>query len=95
MSAQLIPPPELAPSIPRGLTPQQRLALWIDLVDACEQMVLAGLRRKVGPDGDVWAAYRQWNEEQEAEHERTLVHMMQEIRRREAEYARRISRSDS
>ena len=58
MVNQLLPDPDLAPSVPEGLTPEQRIALWVDLMEACDQFLFAGLRREVGPDGDVYAAYR-------------------------------------
>jgi hypothetical protein len=85
---ELLPPPELEPTLPEGLTSEQRIALWADLVDACEQFLLAGLRRQVGPDGDVWAAYRQWYAEQMEEHDRTIRHMLEELCRREGFHAR-------
>lgn len=83
MANQLLPPPELAPTLPPGLTAAQKVALWLDLLEACDQLLLAGLRHKVGPHGDVWAAYRQWSERQAADHEQMLCHLLQELHRRE------------
>ena len=40
---QLIPPPELAPSMPEESSAEQRVAAWVDLMNASEQFVLAGL----------------------------------------------------
>ena len=40
------------------------------------QVLLAGLRREIGPDGDLQAAYRKWYAEQMEEHDRTMLHMM-------------------
>jgi hypothetical protein len=54
----------------------------VDLMNACDQFLLAGLRRKIGPDGDLAAAYRQWYEAQMEEHDRTMLHMMAEFDRR-------------
>jgi hypothetical protein len=51
-------------------------------MDTCEQLLLAGLRREVRPDGDVRAAYRRWYTERMNEHDRTLRHTMEEFRRR-------------
>ena len=84
---QLIPPPELAPSMPRDSTPDQRVAAWVDLMNASEQFVLAGLRRQIGTDGDLAAAYRAWYARQMEEHDRTVIHMLTELRRREKRYA--------
>jgi hypothetical protein len=58
MAGQLIPDPELAPPVPEDLIPSQAFALWVDLMNSCEQLLLAGLRREIGPDGDLRAAYR-------------------------------------
>lgn len=49
------------PTYPHA-TPSQRVAMWIDLMEAAEQMQLAGMRRRIGPDGDLAAEYRRWNE---------------------------------
>ena len=84
MASPLISPPELA-SVPKSATPQQCIAAWVDLTDACEQFLLAGLRREIGPDGDLKAAYRKWYVEQMEEHNRTILHMMREFDRRWAE----------
>lgn len=82
MAGRLIPPPDLAPSIPPGLTPEQRIMLWVDLMNASEQFLLAGLRRKIGPDGDLKAAYREWVEHWGEEHDRTMFHTLSELGRR-------------
>jgi hypothetical protein len=73
---QLIPPPELAPPVPEDSTPEQRVELWLGLLELGEQLLLAGLRHQLGPAGDVMAAYRQWREQQMHEHDRTLQRMV-------------------
>jgi hypothetical protein len=82
MSHPLTSPPDLAPPVPKDATPEQCIAMWVDLMDTCEQFLLAGLRREIGPDGDLKAAYRQWYAEQMEEHDRTILHMMEEFARR-------------
>ena len=77
MSDQLIPPPELAPTVPPGLKPEEYIAIWFDWMDLFEQLLLAGLRMKIGPDGDLQAAYRQWCEAQMEEHDRAMQHMVE------------------
>jgi len=72
----------LGPSVPPGATPEQCIALWVDLMNACEQFLLAGLRREIGPEGDLKAAYRKWYAAQMEEHDRTMLHMMAEFERR-------------
>lgn len=34
--------------------------MWKDLMDTSEELLLAGLRHKIGPDGDLNAAYAEW-----------------------------------
>jgi hypothetical protein len=75
-------PPDLAPPVPENTTPEQRIAMWADLLDACDQLVLAGLRREIGPDGDLRAAYRRWYAEQMEEHDRMIFHLAAELDRR-------------
>jgi hypothetical protein len=82
MANQLLPDPDLAPPVPEGLTPEQRIALWVDLMATCDRFLLAGLRREVGPDGDVRAAYRRWYAEQMEAHDRTMQHMVENLARR-------------
>jgi len=82
MDDQPLSPAELAPPVPEGATPQQCIAMWMDLVDACEQFLLAGLRRQIGPDGDLQAAYRRWYADQAEEHYRALRHMAESFNRR-------------
>ena len=88
MPGQLLPPPELTPAIPPDLTPEQRIRLWLDLMDTCEQFLLAGLRRKVGSEEELRAAYRKWYAEQMEEHDRMMLHIMEEFERRGGRYAR-------
>jgi hypothetical protein len=75
-------PPDFAPPVPEHTTSEQRIAMWADLVDACDQLVLAGLRREIGPDGDLRAAYRRWYAEQMEEHDRMILHLATELDRR-------------
>jgi len=83
MAGQLTPPAESAPPIPQDATPEQCIALWVDLMNACEQFLLAGLRREIGPDGDLRTAYRRWYAAQMEEHDRTILHMMHQFERRQ------------
>jgi len=81
MASQLLLPPELAPPLPR--TAAEGIALWADLMDTCEQFLLAGLRREIGPNGDLQAAHRRWYAEQMEEHDRMIFHMLTELSRRQ------------
>ena len=74
--------PCLLPSGSENDTPAMRIAQWCDAVNASEQFLLAGLRRKIGPEGDLQAAYRQWYEDHLREHDRMLIHLAEEFARR-------------
>jgi hypothetical protein len=82
MANSLIPPPELAPSAPEGLPGSRGIELWAEWLDTCDEFLLAGLRRQVGPGGDVGPAYRRWYAEQMLEHDRTMLHLLEEFERR-------------
>ena len=60
----------------------QRIAVWSDLLDACDQLLLAGLKRKVGAEGDLAAAYRAWHAVQREEHDQMMRHLVEEFNRR-------------
>lgn len=83
MAGELLPPPDLAPPVPHDTTFQERLDLWVDVMNTCEQFLLAGLRREIGPDGDLDAAYRRWYEERMEEHDRDMLHLLAEMHRRQ------------
>jgi hypothetical protein len=57
-------------------------------MDACEQFLLAGLRREIGPDGDLNAAYRKWYAEQMEEHDRTILQFMERFQQHGGGHAR-------
>ena len=88
MANHLIPQPEL--EIPRspGLSIQRRIEIWLDLMDASHQILMAGLRRKVGPDGDVVAAYRQWYAREREDHDLAVRRMLERLNRIEGNHAR-------
>jgi hypothetical protein len=66
----------------RPANPGQYIAAWADLTDACEQFLLAGLRREIGPDGDLKAAYGKWYAERMQQHDQAMLRMMAEFERR-------------
>jgi hypothetical protein len=76
------PQPDLMPRISDDTPVEMRLKIWLDLLDASEQFLLAGLRREIGPDGDLIAAYRKWYKEQMEEHDKMMYHMMEEFSKR-------------
>jgi hypothetical protein len=83
MQQQLIPPPELsAPSV-KHLPLEKRIELWAKLVDGCEAFLLSGLRSRVGPQGNLQAAYREWYARHMEDHERAQIQFLENLSRRE------------
>jgi hypothetical protein len=52
-----------------------RISRWLDVMRTSDKLLLAGLRRKVGPDGDLAAAYRQWYAEHMRDHDVAVQRM--------------------
>jgi hypothetical protein len=84
MQHQLIPPPELAAPSVKHLPLEKRIELWSELLDESEALLLAGLRAKIGPDGDLKAAYRQWYSRHMEDHDRMQAALAENLSRREA-----------
>ena len=74
---QYLPPPEFDHPLPNHLTMDQRVALWLDAVEASDEMLLARLRATCPDEESVRAAYRRWYEEYSREHYEMLVRMLE------------------
>jgi hypothetical protein len=59
----------------------RRIWLWLDLYDTTEKLLLAGLRRKIGPDGDLKAAYREWYDEKMRDHDAAIFRIAEGLAR--------------
>ena len=80
---QLLPHPELAPQLRPGLTMEQRVAAWFEVMDWGDELLMAGLQRDL-PEGLMLRdAVRQWYEQRTVEHDKQLDHMMRELSKRE------------
>lgn len=75
MAGQLIPPPDIAPRVPKLATIEQRIAIWCDLMHLGEEFLLSGLRRKAETETDIKELFRQWYEKQMQEKDRTVIEM--------------------
>ncbi len=64
MDSQLIPSPELSPPSVKHLSLAKKIELWAEHWESCEALLLAGLRSRIGPGGDLQAAYRDWHGKQ-------------------------------
>ncbi len=78
--SELLPRPELSHTLPQGVSQDQCIAMWIDLVDTTDAVLLAGLRRTVGADGDLRAAYRRWQDDYRVEHDKITKRVMKALR---------------
>jgi hypothetical protein len=65
--------------MPQGLPASRGIELWAEWLDTCEEFLLAGLRRQVGPGGDLRAAHHDWYAEQMAAHDRTMLNLLDEF----------------
>lgn len=59
--------PIYRPCPPPSIEQQQRnWSAWYQAVELSHAMLMAGLRHRIGPQGDLQAAYRQWYEQYQA-----------------------------
>lgn len=72
-------PTSLEPQVSSDATPSQCVEMWIDLMNACDEFLLAALRREIGPDGDLQAAYRRWYWQQMEDHDQALFRMLRRL----------------
>jgi hypothetical protein len=82
---QLIPPPELAPPSVKHLPLAKRIEIWAQLVDETDALVRAGLRAKIGPEGDLEQAYREWYARRAEENRQDLYAFAERLDRLEAQ----------
>jgi hypothetical protein len=82
-SPHLVPSPEMAPPSIKHLPLEKRIELWAELVDEGEALVKSGLRAKIGPDGDLQAAYKEWYARHMEEHDRYQILLAENLTRRE------------
>ena len=67
------------------LTPQAGCGkAWLDLLQTGEKLLCAGLRRRIGPSGDLRSAYRQWYAEQMRDHDQLLIKSAQRLQAAQA-----------
>ena len=88
MANELIPSPELAPPSVKHLPLAKRIELWEQLVDESEALLLSGLRARIGPDGDLVAAYREWYSRHMEEHDRMQFALAANLSHRETDRGR-------
>lgn len=71
-------PPD--PELLKKTTSAQRIALWFDLMRTTDKLLLAGMRNRVGPEGDLRAEYRKWYAERMIEHDAVVQRIVNRLR---------------
>jgi hypothetical protein len=64
---QLIPANDLAPPSIRHLSPEDRIRLWVQIVDEGDRMLLGGFREKHGSDELATQAFLAWLDRRSAD----------------------------
>jgi hypothetical protein len=82
VQANLPNPADYSRDVQPDATPDDCIRAWIDVMNAFDRDLLAALRQEIGPEGDLIAAYRRWYANEMEEHDRMLLHMMEEFERR-------------
>jgi hypothetical protein len=77
--SELIPTTKLAPLLPGDISVDHCIEIWLDLIDATDDLLRAGLRREVGPCGDLRAAYRQWSAAYRQSHDEAIQRRMDKL----------------
>jgi len=71
--------PNLNSARPRPLDADQAIALWALITDASDELLLAGLRKQTGSEGDWKGAYRRWYHQYMDEHDRVKANMLERL----------------
>lgn len=74
------------PYLPDCLTFPDRIRAWMEVQDASEAMLQAGLRRNVASEEEFQTAYRAWHERHAAEHHSAMEQLCEEFNRRWREH---------
>ena len=68
--------------------PAARIARWLDLMRTTDKLLLAGLRQKIGPEGDLNAAYQKWYSDHRCDHDIAVERMARAGVPAESDHAR-------
>ena len=79
---RLIPPCEIAPSVPPSASREECIAAWFDLVDATDEILLANLRSRGLSEDEVRDEYRRAYARWVQEHDRKVMRILTELHRR-------------
>jgi hypothetical protein len=85
MVAQLLPPPDLDHQLPKNLSRDMLVGMWLDVLEASDLMLLAGLEATLSPGSSVQEAYQRWYDEYSRDHFDMLERMAERFNRIQAE----------
>ncbi len=71
--------PEISPAAERNKPDCS--TIWLDLMRTTDILLEAGLRRKIGPDGDLQAALREWYCVHMQEHDQAVRQLVRNLNR--------------
>ena len=74
---------DLSPPSTIHLAPAERIRVWLDLMEFTDELFIAGLRHRIGPDGDLQVAVREWYRRDREERDADIAHFMSELRQRD------------
>lgn len=74
-------------------TPGERIEAWIEMMDEHERFTREWFAERIEPGQDLDEVLREYYRQKYDEHESTLVAMVKELGRREAEAARRKNKN--
>jgi hypothetical protein len=83
MTASSSKPSDLSPPSTISLTPDERIRVWLDLMEFTDELFLAGLRHRIGPEGDLQAAVREWYRRDREQRDEDIAHFMKRLHRRD------------
>lgn len=86
MTAELLPPPEFDHTLTDNLSHDQLVGMWLDVLEASDEMLLAGLRARLPAGADLQAAYRDWYEQYCREHFDMLERMAERFNQAQAKH---------
>jgi hypothetical protein len=88
MSHDLIPPPGLDHPLPADVTPEQCFRLWMEMVEASDQLLMAGFRATLGSEAAAREAFRNWYKNYYDEHYEVLVRMAERFNQAQRNHER-------
>jgi hypothetical protein len=95
MSERHSPSTDLSAPASPDAAQDRSIAAWLDLMRTCDKFLWTGLRADVGPEGDVYAAYKNWYEQWCDDHNRTVIRMLTRLERAECKSVDRSNHQDA